>query len=52
LYSDVYLGWYLSGFDASAILGNGEPDYLLVAMATHFGEVKDLNIDEVAILIY
>ncbi len=45
-------GWYLSGFDASNIIGNGQPDYLIIGMAGDDFDLLDICIDEVAVLIY
>jgi hypothetical protein len=45
-------GWYLSGFDASEILGNGVDDYLVIGLAGDYFDLLDIGIDEVAIVVY
>ncbi len=48
----TWFGWYLSGFDASTIIGNDKNDYLVVGLAGDYFDLLDFCIDEVAILIY
>jgi len=47
-----YMGWYLSGFDVSEILGDDVPNYIMIAFAGNYYNAPDICIDDVAILIY
>ena len=47
-----WTGWHLSGFDASSILGNEIDDYLVIGLAGDYYDQLEVNIDEVAILVY
>jgi len=50
-YTD-YEGWYLSGFDVSGMIGDGVPGYALIGFAGDYYDYFELNIDDVALLIY
>lgn len=50
--SSNWIGWYLSSFNVSAILGDGKPNYVLIALAGNYFDLMDLTVDEVAILVY
>jgi len=47
-----YSGWYISGFDASEMLTGDTPGYLVIGVAGNYYDLLELNIDDVAVLIY
>jgi hypothetical protein len=50
---DIWTGWYVSGFDASAMLGDGKSNHLVVGLAgNNLNSGFEMDIDEAAILMY
>jgi hypothetical protein len=47
-----WFGWYLSGFDASVIVGDDLPNYLILGVAGDYYNAMYLCIDEAAVLVY
>jgi len=50
--SPDYQGWYLSGFNASNILGDDISNFLVIGFAGNSYDTVEVAIDEIAILIY
>jgi len=50
--NSTWVGWYLSGFDLSAIIGDNKANLPAVALAGDHPDLMVVAIDEVAVLVY